>query len=147
MKLSGEQLVLDTNILLHLLRGRRAAEVLEREYAISRRSPRAIISVVSKGELKALAYKFEWSAAQHERVDAMLDALPAADISHRSIWQRYAELDHASAALGVRMGKNDLWIAATTTVVDGVLVTTDGDFDHLPPAGLRVERVLEAQLK
>jgi len=29
------------------------------------------------------------------------------------------------------MGKNDLWIAATTFVVDGILVTADKDFDHL----------------
>lgn len=42
MKLTGEQLVLDTNILLHLLRGRKAAEIIEREYKVSGRSPRAI---------------------------------------------------------------------------------------------------------
>jgi len=51
VKLAGEQLALDTNILLHLLRGKKAAEFLEREYGISGRSPRAIISVVTKGEL------------------------------------------------------------------------------------------------
>lgn len=146
MKLAGEQLVLDTNILLHLLRGKRAAMGLEQTYAISGRNPRAIISVVSKGELKALAYKFNWSAEQHERVDLMLDGLPAADVSHRSVWSKYAELDHASAARGVTMGKNDLWIAATVIVVGGVLLTTDGDFDHL--AGeLRLERVPEAELR
>jgi predicted nucleic acid-binding protein len=32
VKLAGEQLVLDTNILLHLLRGKKAAEFIEREY-------------------------------------------------------------------------------------------------------------------
>lgn len=29
------------------------------------------------------------------------------------------------------MGKNDLWIAATTVLVDGILMTSDKDFDHL----------------
>jgi len=29
------------------------------------------------------------------------------------------------------MGKNDLWIAATTHVLNATLVTTDKDFDHL----------------
>ena len=29
------------------------------------------------------------------------------------------------------MGKNDLWIAATASAFDMVLVTTDQDFDHL----------------
>ncbi len=147
MKLAGEQLVLDTNILLHLLRGRKAAEVIEREYKVSGRNPRALISAVTKGELKALGYKFNWAAKQHERLDAMLTGLPAVDISHRVIWNAYAETDLSSTALGIKMGKNDLWIAATTLVVEGVLLTTDGDFDHLGPTGVRVERVLEAQLK
>ena len=36
------------------------------------------------------------------------------------------------------MGKNDLWIAATALYFDMVLHTTDNDFDHLPPLGLRL---------
>lgn len=147
MKLAGEQLVLDTNILLHLLRGKTAAGVLESEYGISGRNPRAIISVVTKGELKALGYKFEWGPTQHERLDAMLAGLPAADISHSAVWNAYAEIDLSSIALGIKMGKNDLWIAATTLVVGGVLLTTDADFDHLAPTGVEVERILEAQLR
>jgi tRNA(fMet)-specific endonuclease VapC len=147
VKLASEQFVLDTNILLHLLRGKKAAEFLEREYCISRRSPRAIISVVTKGELKALGYKFGWGPTQHERLDTMLAGLPAADISHSAVWNAYAEIDLSSIALGVKMGKNDLWIAATTLVVGGVLLTTDADFDHLAPTGVKVERILEEQLK
>lgn len=102
---------------------------------------------MTKGELKALGYKFNWNAKQHERLDGMLAGLPAVDISHSAIWNTYAEIDLSSTALGIKMGKNDLWIAATTLVVGGVLLTTDGDFDHLGPTGVRVERVLEASLK
>lgn len=147
MKLAGEQLVLDTNILVHLLRGKQAGQVIEQLYGIGQRTPRAIISVVTKGELKALAYKLEWGADRRETLAAMLAALPAADISHGSIHDAYAAIDFASMALGVKMGKNDLWIAATTLVAGGVLLTTDADFDHLSPAGLRVERILEDQLR
>lgn len=147
MNLDGEQLVLDTNILLHLLRGKQAGQVIERSYKVSQRTPRAIISVVTKGELKALAYKFEWGVSNHERLDATLAGLPAADISHSAIYNAYAVLDFESMALGIKMGKNDLWIAATTLVTGGVLLTTDGDFDHLSPTGLRVERIFEEELK
>jgi len=147
VKLAGEQLVLDTNILLHLLRGKKAAGFIEREYRISGRSPSAIISVVTKGELKALGYKFNWGPTQHERLDAMLAGLPTADISHSAVWNAYAKIDLFSNAHGVKMGKNDLWIAATTLVVGGVLLTTDADFDHLAPTGVKVERILEDQLK
>jgi predicted nucleic acid-binding protein len=73
--------------------------------------------------------------------------LPAADISHSAVWNAYAEIDLSSSVLGMKMGKNDLWIAATTLVVGGVLLTTDADFDHLAPTGVMVERILEEQLK
>jgi predicted nucleic acid-binding protein len=73
--------------------------------------------------------------------------LPAVDISHGAIIDSYAKIDHGSVALGVKMGKNDLWIAATTLVVGGVLLTTDADFNHLSPMGVRVERILEQQLQ
>ncbi len=147
MKLAGEQLVLDTNILVHLLRGKKAAEVIDHDYRVSGRSPRAIISVVTKGELKALAYKLDWGAGRRERIDAMLAGMPAVDLSSLQMFDAYAELDHVSARRGVIMGKNDLWIAATTRVLGGVLLTTDGDFSHLDSAGVRVERILESQLK
>lgn len=29
------------------------------------------------------------------------------------------------------MGKNDVWIAATASVLDATLITIDTDFDHL----------------
>lgn len=147
MRLASEQLVLDTNILVHLLRGGELGQAIEREYKVGQRTPRAIISVVTKGELKALAYKFAWSRDKHARLDAMLAALPAADISHSSVHEAYANIDVASMALGVKMGKNDLWIAATTSIVGGTLLTTDADFDHLPSIGLKVERVPEELIR
>jgi tRNA(fMet)-specific endonuclease VapC len=147
MRLEGAQLVLDTNILVHLLRGKHAGQVVERLYGVSQRSPRAIISVVTKGELKSLAYKLDWGPDKRARLEAMLAGLPAADISHTAVYNAYADLDFRSMLLGIKMGKNDLWIAATTSVTGGVLLTTDGDFDHLAQTGLRVERLLDEQLR
>lgn len=147
MKLEGHQLVLDTNILVHLLRGRMAAEVIEREYAVGQRSPRAIISVVVKGELKSLAYWFRWGSKNHARLDEMIARLPTVDLSHPLMIGTYAEIDHASREKGVKMGKNDLWIAAATRVVEGVLLTTDKDFDHLNGSLIQVERVDPSTLR
>jgi tRNA(fMet)-specific endonuclease VapC len=39
------------------------------------------------------------------------------------------------------MGKNDLWIAATTSVLDAILLTTDNDFDHLHNEFLQVAKI------
>ena len=36
------------------------------------------------------------------------------------------------------MGKNDLWIAATASVLKAILFTTDRDFDHLDGEFLEV---------
>ena len=39
------------------------------------------------------------------------------------------------------MEKNDLWIAATASVLDASLLTTDSDFEHLHDEFLVVEMV------
>ena len=39
------------------------------------------------------------------------------------------------------MGKNDLWIAATSSAYDLVLITTDNDFNHLEHEYLQLEKV------
>lgn len=63
-----------------------------------------------------------------------------ADIKYEPILNQYAEIDAFSQGtlsenpLGTsarNMGKNDLWIAATTVVTNAALMTSDEDFDHL----------------
>ena len=63
-----------------------------------------------------------------------------ADINVESIIERYAEIDafsqgkliNKSSNFSARnMGKNDLWIAATSSVLEAKLLTTDNDFEHL----------------
>jgi tRNA(fMet)-specific endonuclease VapC len=44
------------------------------------------------------------------------------------------------------MGKNDLWIAATASLLNLKLVTTDGDFDHLDSSFLSLHKVLSTRL-
>lgn len=39
------------------------------------------------------------------------------------------------------MGKNDIWIAATASVLGAVLLTTDNDFDHLQDEFLQVDKI------
>ena len=64
------------------------------------------------------------------------------DINTDRIIQRYAEIDAYSQGkdpvkplprglTSRNMGKNDLWIAATASVLRAQLLTTDKDFDHL----------------
>jgi len=39
------------------------------------------------------------------------------------------------------MGKNDLWIAATASVLSAALLTTDNDFSHLQGYFLQMEKI------
>jgi tRNA(fMet)-specific endonuclease VapC len=45
------------------------------------------------------------------------------------------------------MGKNDLYIAATASLLNLELVTTDGDFDHLANIFLFIKKVTPVNLK
>ena len=141
MKLEGEQLVLDTNILVHWLRGKGAGLKLREDYELGARRPRPIIPLVVKAEIKSLALQFNWGEQRNEQLDALLRELPVADISSEAVIQAYAHVDHESRRVGRRMGKNDLWIAAIALVQSAVILTTDKDFDHLAANVVRVECV------
>lgn len=141
MKLEGEQLVLDTNVLVHWLRGKEAAVRLREDYELGTRRPRPIIPLVVKGEIKSLALQFGWGGQKNEQLDALLRELPVADISSEAVVQAYARIDQESRRVGRRMGKNDVWIAAVAAVQGAVVLTTDQDFDHLPAGVVKVELV------
>jgi tRNA(fMet)-specific endonuclease VapC len=146
VKLEGEQLVLDTNILVHWLRGKDAGLKLREDYELGTRRPRPVVPVVVKAEIKSLALQFGWGEQRHEAIDALLRELPVADIGSEAVIQAYARIDHESRQLGRRMGKNDLWIASVAAVQGATVVTTDQDFDHLTPTLVKVERIEVASL-
>jgi predicted nucleic acid-binding protein len=100
----------------------------------------SIISVVTEGELKSLALQSKWGQPKLKRLDALLQKFLIADIHVAQIVEAYAEIDAFSQGklllkpLGMsprNMGKNDLWIAATASVLGVPLLTTDKDFTHL----------------
>lgn len=45
------------------------------------------------------------------------------------------------------MGKNDLWIASTASLLNLALITTDGDFDHLESHYITLNKILPEQLQ
>ena len=67
-----------------------------------------------------------------------------------NIIKRYAEIDAFSQDKlknqplnysARNMGKNDLWIAATASVLNIPLMTTDNDFNHLDKLFLKLIKV------
>jgi tRNA(fMet)-specific endonuclease VapC len=146
VKLAGAQIVLDTNILVHWMRGGDAGAQLRSDYELGTRRPRPIIPVVVKAEIKSLALQFAWGTDKQLALDELLRQIPIADISSEPVVQAYARIDVESRKVGRRMGKNDLWIAALASVQTATILTTDKDFDHLHPGAVRVEYVDAASL-
>ena len=64
-----------------------------------------------------------------------------ASIERPDVVQAYAAIDYFSNSKGIKMGKNDVWIAAAAYTSGSRLVTTDGDFDHLDPDFISVDKI------
>jgi predicted nucleic acid-binding protein len=130
--------LLDTGIVLGYARSAGYAEYVDKKFDIFGNTP----LVVSKGEIYSLAFQRNWGQNKLKLLDELLRKLPVVDINHDQIIRRYAEIDAYSLGRNSakplpqgqtarQMGKNDLWIAATASVLKAILLTTDHDFDHL----------------
>lgn len=140
----------DTNIVLLYLRKLAVINIIEAVYNPFGLNNTATVSVVTVGELKALALNNKWGKSKiREMEDILLDFL-IVDINTEEIINRYAEIDAFSQGrlegrklnISARnMGKNDIWIAATASVLDATLLTTDKDFNHLDGEFLQVGKI------
>lgn len=130
----------DTNIVIHYLRESMVMHRVEQTFSPFDPANEIWICVVSIGELKSIAIQAKWGVKRLRQLELLLDILNPIDIWSENILDRYAEIDAfsqsklPSRSLGLtarNMGKNDLWIAATASILGAQLLTTDADFDHL----------------
>ena len=142
--------ILDTNILLLYIRDNSTKEFIEQEFNPFGKGNNPIISVVTIGEIKSIATRNKWGIRRLKILDKIFTKLIITDINSGDVIDLYAEidtysqnkLDHKPLGLTARnMGKNDLWIAATAASIDGVLLTTDKDFEHLNNVYFTVQRI------
>lgn len=131
--------VLDTGILLGYARGAAYAQYVDDRFSPTLTPNSACISAVTVGEIKCFPIRRKWGERKLIALEKLLRQIPAAPINHPSILARYAELStYCESAnpskplpLGASahpMGDNDLWIAATASVINATLITTDTDF-------------------
>ena len=140
----------DTNILIYIIKEHPAAATLENELNANSPTNLRIISIVSKAEMESIALQRNWGAKKIEILQSLLNQFLIVPIDSEQIIKEYAEIDafsqgkHPSKKSNLssrNMGKNDLWIAATASVTGSVLVTADGDFDHLNKSFFPVKRL------
>lgn len=125
--------LLDTNILLNLLRGNPHGKWIATNYQLDKSLNHCLICVVTVGEMLSLARQFQWGQKKQQQLKDALDELVWIDINHPDILNAYAEIDHACLQRGKLPGKNDVWIAATAKVTGVTLLTSDRHFDSLHP--------------
>jgi predicted nucleic acid-binding protein len=126
--------VLDTSALLNLIRGRELGEQIDKAFGLRQALYRHTISIVTHGELKAMAQRRSWGDEKQRVLASALDELVTVNISNSSIIDAYVKVETTCrTTLGGerKMGQNDMWIAATAVVTDLPLITTDDDFNHL----------------
>jgi predicted nucleic acid-binding protein len=126
-------LIFDTNILVHLVRSDRVGERIRAKYSPLIAEPRPSICAVTEGELRSLAYQWGWGKQKRDQMDFLLGYFWQLPIELPEMVEAYALIDSFSEKNGFTMGKNDVWIAAAAHLTGATIITTDKDFTHLQP--------------
>lgn len=132
--------LLDTNILLNMVRNTSLYQEVNRNHDLFSPSNTSITSFVCIAEIRSIATRNGWGTGKMLLLEKLEQKVQPIWINNIAFIERYVEIDtfslgkHPSKALSSSaktMGKNDLWIAATASLLDAALITTDADFDHL----------------
>lgn len=142
--------LLDSNIIVIYSRDNDISKLIEEKYQLFSGNHRLFVSVVTLGEINAIIKKFQLGIKRQNNIHRILASINKIGINFAEIIDRYGDIDAFSQGklankqvkfTSRNMGKNDLWIAATSSVYDLVLITTDKDFNHLDGEYLRLEYI------
>lgn len=145
--------LLDTNVFLYLLRKDRRWFKIEEQFGLNKTGN--FISLISLGELWSIGLRNQWGVSRMTQIEDLLQNFTLIDLNIESIIKRYGEIDAFSqgklknrplSTSARNMGKNDLWLAATASVLNLTLITSDQDFNHLAPTFLSLEALDMQQL-
>ncbi len=134
------RLLLDTNVLVFYIQDGATKRFLEEVYQPFSTDNKAIISIVSVGEIFSMAGQLGWGDKKVKVIKQLLDSLVIVEIRYLDLIEAYAEIDGYSQGRNPKrplnqsarnMGKNDIWIAATAFTSKAKLLTSDHDFEHL----------------
>ena len=141
---SGALILLDTNILVHLIRDRAIGRKIVADHDLRDRTEKPLISIITVGEMRALTRKLAWGPARRRLLNDLLTNLVIVHPQQGEIVERYAEIDfycEKELKPARPMGQNDMWIAASAAALDAYLLTADRDFLRLAPQYLRLVSV------
>ncbi len=142
----------DTNIILHTIRNADFLDILDKKYQFSHPLNKVYISLVTVGEIHTFALRNRWGQRKMDNLQQLIQRFEVIAVTDDpALIKMYAEIDvysqsqHPTLRLPTsarKMGKNDLWIAATTAVYNATLLSTDADFTHLDGLLLAFEKII-----
>jgi predicted nucleic acid-binding protein len=142
--------LLDSNIIIIYSRDNAIADRIERKYNIFNGNHQLAVSIISLGEINATIKKLGIGEKRRKKIKDILNGINEFGVNFKEVIDRYGDIDaYSQGKLQPRrdkfssrnMGKNDIWIAATASVFNLTLITTDKDFDHLNGVYLDLEYV------
>ncbi|WP_438025827.1 PIN domain-containing protein [Sorangium sp. So ce233] len=123
--------LLDTAVVLHLVRGNDTSRRIDAAMGLSGRAERPLISIITVGEALGFAQYRDWGEDKTERLRACLEQFVAIDINDEGVFEAYAAMHAFLVRRGRKLSDNDIWIAACARATSATLLTTDKDFDPL----------------
>jgi tRNA(fMet)-specific endonuclease VapC len=147
-------LLLDTNIVLYITRSERGLSFLKE---LNPEEKLLYVSFVSIAEVRSIAYQNRWGDSKIQRLVGFLSSVRSVNVNN-SLLPTYIAIDAYSQRnhpdyqkypfpTPRNMGKNDLWIAATASLLNLTLVTTDSDFDHLETSFLSLQKISQGEIQ
>jgi len=151
-----KNIVIDTCVFIHIVRETITGKKCLAELEKYDEAANVIVSVATKAELESFIAQNNWGKPKSDRLNKILEEITYIDISNADqlLIDSYSEIDAFSKrkikdksgnllnGSARKMGKNDIWIAATAFSLNIPLMTTDGDFDHLNGTLLNVIKVV-----
>jgi predicted nucleic acid-binding protein len=95
-----ELLLLDTNIVIHLLRDNETGRRIDAAFQIRHRADRPLISIVTVGECLSLVRQFKWGPQKAEALEASLRELVVVPIDSRPVLDRFGEFHAWTKSIG-----------------------------------------------
>jgi tRNA(fMet)-specific endonuclease VapC len=146
-------LLFDTNMILAIGRDKSGHRIME---YLNPKEEAVYVSFVNIAEAQSIAFQNKWGASKMRILEDFFDSVRIIDISDLLLptyigIDAYSQRNHPDYdvypfSTPRNMGKNDLWIAATASLLNLRLITTDGDFDHLDNTFLSLHKVIPDEI-
>ena len=147
-------LLFDTNIILSIARTKNPSKLIK---FLNPEDEQIYISVVNGAEAQSIAFQNGWGKAKTLAMEYFFNQVRAIEITDILV-PTYINIDSFSQCRNPNflvyehetprnMGKNDLWIATTASLLNLQLLTTDADFDHLNANFINLQKILPNTLQ